>query len=75
MSEPTEITNKRLTSLLAIKKDQHYNTVISLIHCRLCFSLLWSAIMCLRGSRSTAGHPQKEIEFNLAVTEGRLVLP
>ena len=65
---------KRLASLLAIKKDQHYNTVISLIHCRLCFSLLRSAIMCLRGSRSTAGHPQ-EIDFNLAVTEGRLVLP
>ena len=49
MSGPTEITYKRLTSLLAIKKDQHYNTVISLIHCRLCFSLLWSAIMCPRG--------------------------
>ena len=75
MSGPTEITYKRLASLLAIKKDQHYNTVISLIHCRLCFSLLRSAIMCLRGSRSTAGHPQKEIDFNLAVTEGRLVLP
>ena len=54
MSGPTEITYKRLASLLAIKKDQHYNTVISLIHCRLCFSLLRSAIMCLRGSRSTA---------------------
>ena len=51
------------------------SVVISLIHCRLCFSLLRSAIMCLRGSRSTAGHPQKEIDFNLAVTEGRLVLP
>ena len=63
MSGPTEITYKRLASLLAIKKDQHYNTVISLIHCRLCFSLLQSAIMCLRGSRSTAGHPQKEIDF------------
>ena len=73
MSGLTEITYKRLASLLAIKKDQYYNTVIS--HYWLCFSLLRSAIMCLRGSRSTAGHPQKEIDFNLAVTEGRLVLP
>ena len=28
MSEPTEITYKRLASLLATKKDQHYNTAI-----------------------------------------------
>ena len=72
---PTKITYKRLASLLPTKKDQHCNTVISLIHCRLCFSLLRSAIMCLSGSGSTAGHPQKEIDFNLAVTEGRPVLP
>ena len=49
VSRPTEITYKRLASLLATKKDQHYNIVISLIRCQLSFSLLWSAIMCLRG--------------------------
>ena len=31
-------------------------------------------IMCLRGSRSTAGHQHKEIDFTLAVSEGRLSL-
>ena len=55
MSRPTEITYKRFASLLlATKSDQHYNTVISLIHCQLCFSLLQSAVMCLRRSRFTA---------------------
>ena len=49
-------------------------SVISLIRCRLSFSLLRSAIMCLRGSRSTAGHPLKEFDFVLAGTEGRLPL-
>ena len=74
MSRPTEITYKRLASLLADKKDQFYNSVISLIRCRLSFSLLRSAIMCLRGSRSTAGHPLKDFDFILAGTEGRLPL-
>ena len=74
MSRPTEITYKRLASLLADKKDQFYNSVISLIRCRLSFSLLRSAIMCLRGSRSTAGHPLKDFDFVLAGAEGRLPL-
>ena len=74
VSRPTEITYKRLASLLATKKDQHYNIVISLIRCRLSFSLLQSAIMCLRRSRSAAGCPLRDIDFTLAVSEGRLSL-
>ena len=53
VSRPTEITYKRLASLLATKKI----IIISFIRCRLSFSLLRSAIMCLRGSHSTAGRP------------------
>lgn len=74
VSRSTEITYKRLASLIAHKKDHHYNLVISLIRCRLSFSLLRSAIMCLRGSRSTAGHPQRGMDFVLAPSEGRLPL-
>ena len=74
VSRPTEVTYKRLASLLATKRDQPYNIIISFLRCRLSFSLLRSAIMCLRGSRSTAGHPRKEIDFTLAVSEGRLSL-
>ena len=74
VGRPTEITYKRLASLLATKRDQPYDIIISILRCRLSFSLLWSAIMCLWGSRSTAGHPHKVINFTLAVSEGRLSL-
>ena len=68
VSRPTEITYKRLASLLATKRDQPYNIIISFLRCRLSFSLLQSA------SRSTAGHPRKEIDFTLAISKGRLSL-
>ena len=55
------------------KQSQKYNVVILFIHYRLSFSLLRSAIMCLRGSRSTAGRPQRDLtDFSLAVSEGKL---
>ena len=75
MNKPTEITYKRLASLLATKQSQKYNVVISFICCRLSFSLFQSAIMCLRGSRSTDGRPQRDLtDFSLAVCEGKLPL-
>ena len=74
VSKATELTYKRLSSLLTTKKDQHYSTVIALIRCRLSFSLLRSAIMCIRGSHSAAGHPQRDFDFTLAISEGRLSL-
>ena len=73
VSRPTEITYKRLVSLLATKKDHHYSIIISFIQCQLRLSLLWSAIMCLWGSNCTTGCPQKEIDFTLAVSEGWLL--
>ena len=75
MSKPAETTYKRLASLLATKKNQQYNVMITFIRCRLSFSLLRSAIICLRGSRSAAGRPHKDLtDFSLAVSEGKLPL-
>ena len=69
MSKPAETTYKRLASLLATKKNQQYNVMITFICCRLSFSLLRSAIICLRGSRSAAGRPHKDLtDFSLAVS-------
>ena len=48
---------KRLASLLAEKWDQHYSTTLFWLRCRLSFSLLRSAIRCIRGARSSRGHP------------------
>ena len=44
---------KRLASLLSVKRDQHNHE----LGCRLSFSLLCSSIMCIRGARSSQGHP------------------
>ena len=46
---------KRLASLISEKRNDHYAAVMGLIRCCLSFSLLRSAIRCLRGSRCSAG--------------------
>ena len=48
---------KRLASLLAAKRDQTYNCTITWLRCLLSFSLLLSAIQCIRGARSSKGQP------------------
>ena len=47
---------KRLASCLAIKWDHSYSSTMSWLRCRLTFSLLRSAIQCIRGARSSCGH-------------------
>ena len=46
---------KRLASLLAEKREQPYSITISWLRCTLSFSLLRSAIQCIRGARSRCG--------------------
>ena len=50
---------KRLASLLAEKWDQPYSTTLHWLRCSLSFSLLRSAIQCIRGARSSRGHAMK----------------
>ena len=50
---------KRLASLLAMKWDQPYSSTLSWLRCRLNFSLLRSAIQCIRGARSSVGQAMK----------------
>ena len=52
---------KRLASLLAIHRDQLYNSTMASLRCRLNFSLLRSAIQCIRGSRSSRGFACKTL--------------
>lgn len=67
---------KRLASMIAEKREQPYNTVMAWIRCRMSFSLLRSAIMCIRGSRSATNRPAQpsldEAAIDLAVHEGRI---
>ena len=56
MAKSTTVAYKRLASLLASKRDEPYSTVMAWLRCHLEFSLLRSAITCLRGARSSSGN-------------------
>ena len=43
---------RRLAGLIATKHSQSYSTALSFIRCKTAFSLIQSAVMCLRGPRS-----------------------
>ena len=47
---------KRLASLLSHKWGDEYSSVMGWLRCSLSFSLLRSAIQCIRGARSSIGH-------------------
>ena len=69
-----EATNfyKRLASLLAEKWDQQYSSTLYWLRCSILFSLLRSAIQCIRGARSSSGHPIKLSPVDLVTAESRL---
>ena len=56
--EPTaKVVYKKLALMIATKHNQSYSQTINWLRCRLSFSLLRSSIMYIRGSRSSANHP------------------
>ena len=63
---------KRLASLLAAKRDQNYGSVVSWIRCSTSFSLLRSAVTCLRGARFHCSSPVTIGVLDLAVSEGQV---
>ena len=65
---------KRLASGLAVKWDQPYSCTMSWLRCRINFSLLRSAIQCIRGARSTIRHACKPIiaPVDLVAAESQL---
>ena len=65
---------KRLASMLSDKWDQPYSTTLAWMRCKLSFSLLRSSIQCIRGARSAAGHPSRDITLpvDLMVSEAGL---
>ena len=55
MSGCTNVVYKRLAYFLSLKRGVPYSSVMAWLRCRLSFSLLRSAIACLRGARSHSG--------------------
>ena len=57
MGKAANIFYCQLADLLASKHGWTYSTTLSWVRCVLAFSLLRSAIMCIRGSRSVSSGP------------------
>ena len=64
MGNAATIMFRKLASLLATKRSQPYSRTMGWIRCRLSLSLLRSAITCIRGARSTIGHPGGPIRIS-----------
>lgn len=65
---------KRLASMISQKRQHPYPTVMGWLRCRLSFAALRSAIMCIRGSRSSFHRPIRggDVDITLATSEGRI---
>ena len=67
---------KKLASMIATKYNKTYNMTLNWLRCRISFSLLRSAVMCLRDSRSSRGHlallTVGEGDIELAIIEKRV---
>ena len=50
---------KQLASLIADKQGTSYSAVLNVLRCRFSFSLIDSAIMCIRGGRSSFKNPAR----------------
>ena len=69
MAEECSRFNKRMTQLIATKRDEKYADVIRHIRTRLRFALLKSTLVAVRGYRGNKGKDQEsqmsDISFNL----------
>ena len=63
---------KRLANLLSAKHSLSYGIVMGWLRCKLSFSLLRSAIMCIRGARSSLRCPIAEALIAVQVAEAHM---
>ena len=68
------VVYKRIASLIANKYSKPYSKMLHWFRCRLSFSLLYSAVMCLQGSRSSVHNPahSPSATMEVACPEGRI---
>lgn len=72
---PTATTvYRRLAAMIAEKRKEPFSRTLFWLRCRLNFSLLRSAVSCLRGARSSLGRPASCEAIDLAIEEGRVPL-
>ena len=66
------VVYKCIASLISERSSQSYSLTLYWLRCKLSFSLLRSAITCLRGSRSSKHHFDFSDAIDLMCTEGHL---
>ena len=64
MGEECQRFHSRLAELIAAKNGEQYSTTISCIRTKVSFEILWSALVCLRGS-----HTKRQSFKNLNETD------
>ena len=78
MGPIASVVFKRIASLIAEKQQQPYSRTLFWMRCKLNYSLLRSAIMCLRGARSSFHRPAGPSligePIDLTCSEGRVPL-
>ena len=57
MGPTARVVYKKLATMLSKKLNRPYSHTMDWLRCTISYSLLRSAIMCLRWSRSSGGHP------------------
>ena len=74
MGPAAQVFYRRLAALISEKQQQSYGMTMGWIHCCLSFSLLRSAITCLRGSRSSYHRPASpsDLPIDVITREGRV---
>ena len=61
---------QRLAGKISDLDQANYSEVMAYIRCRISFALLRSAVMCIRGSRSSRHSPAFELHRQVALAEG-----
>ena len=76
MGPTARVFYKKLASMIAVEHNKAYSKTLNWMRCRISFSLLRSAVMCLRGSRSSRGRPVLpmvgEGDIEIGLIEGRV---
>ena len=66
------VVYQRLASMIAERRDEPFSRTLFWLRCQLSFSLMRSAIACLRGARSSRGKPALCEAIDLTCAEGRV---
>ena len=70
MGREAQTFYKRLADMLAQKREMQYSILMGWLRCKLGFAILRSAVLCIRGSRSSRHHPIKDnTDITLACSE------